>query len=86
MKDMNKENVTLLDVLVSLPDSSSVNGITPAKLSIKYNISEMSSKRALDILVEMGLASVLECETYIESSESEDFLRVLNALQLSLVG
>ncbi len=85
MKDINKENVTLLDVLVSLPDSSSVNGITPAKLSIKYNISE-TSKRALDILVEMGLASVLECETYIESSESEDFLRVLNALQLSLVG
>ena len=86
MKDIDKENVTLLDVLVSLPDSSSVNGITPAKLSIKYNISETSSKRALDILVEMGLASVLECETYIESSESEDFLRVLNALQLSLVG
>ncbi|AGN26880.1 hypothetical protein A3206_03235 [Candidatus Methanomassiliicoccus intestinalis] len=86
MKEITKENVTLLDVLVSLPDSSSVNGITPAKLSIKYNISEMSSKRALDILVEMGLASVLECETYIESSESEDFLRVLNALQLSLVG
>ena len=85
MKEITKENVTLLDVLVSLPDSSSVNGIT-AKLSIKYNISEMSSKRALDILVEMGLASVLECETYIESSESEDFLRVLNALQLSLVG
>lgn len=84
MKEVTKENVTLLDVLVSLPDSSSMNGITPAKLSIKYNISEMSSKRALDILVEMGLASVLECETYIESSESEDFLRVLNALQLSL--
>lgn len=84
MKEITKENVTLLDVLVSLPDSSSMNGITPAKLSIKYNISEMSSKRALYILVEMGLASVLECETYIESSESEDFLRVLNALQLSL--
>lgn len=84
MKDVNKEQITLLDVLILLPDSCSMNGVTPAKIAIKNNIAEMSSIRALDILVEMNLANILEGESYTKNSESEDFLRILNALQLSV--
>ncbi len=84
MKDVNKEQITLLDVLMLLPDSCSMNGVTPAKIAIKNNIAEMSSIRALDILVEMNLANILEGESYTKNSESEDFLRILNALQLSV--
>lgn len=82
MKDVNKEQITLLDILMLLPDSCSMNGVTPAKIAIKNNIAETSSERALDILVEMNLASILEGESYTRNSESEDFLRILNALQL----
>lgn len=67
-----------------LPDSCSMNGVTPAKIAIKNNIAEISAERALDILVEMNLANILEGESYTRNSESEDFLRILNALQLSV--
>lgn len=84
MKDIIKGQITLLDVLMLLPDSCSMNGVTPSKIAIKNNIAEISAERALDILVEMNLANILESESYIRNSESEDFLRILNALQLSV--
>lgn len=84
MKDVNKEQITLLDVLMLLPDSYSMNGMTPAKIAIKNNIAEVSAERALDILVEMNLANILEGESYTKNPESEDFLRILNALQLAV--
>ncbi len=84
VKDINKEQITLLDILMLLPDSCSMNGVTPAKIAIKNNIAEISAERALDILVEMNLANILEGESYTRNSESEDFLRILNALQLSV--
>lgn len=84
MKDIIKEQITLLDILMLLPDSCSMNGVIPAKIAIKNNLAEISAERALDILVEMNLANILEGESYTRNSESEDFLRILNALQLSV--